>query len=216
MKKELHYFNETIGVYRNALSKNLCDKIISLFESPNVQQNHVEQGKTFTGVNIDNKNSLDAFISNIPEFSDIQETITTVSNKCIDDYVRKWDGKDCPFNANSIFGDGTYYPGWKMQKYAKGEGHYNSWHVESDPCHKPSQGRCFRIFAVMFYLNDVAEGGQTSFLYSNCKIAPRAGTFICWPATWPWVHSGATPISDNKYILTTWLQGVWAKEVDAS
>ena len=216
MQKELHYFNETIGVYRKTLSESFCNSVISLFESESVQR-HVERGSTFSGIDLISKNSFDVNIASLPEFSSIVDTITQVSNNCINDYVFKWQDKGNPqFDSNSLFGEGTFYPIWNLQKYEKDQGHYNSWHVESDPCYEPSRGRGYRIFAVMFYLNNVEEGGETSFLYSGAKISPEAGTFVCWPATWPWVHSGQKPISHDKYILTTWLQGVWAKEIEES
>ena len=34
---------------------------------------------------------------------------------------------------------------------------------------------------------------------------PKAGTLVMHPASWPYIHKGHMPISNDKYIITTWL-----------
>ena len=67
------------------------------------------------------------------------------------------------------------------------------------------------MFVFIFYLNDVEEGGETGFLFKDedtndfFKVKPEAGKLIIHPASWPYIHKGYMPKSDDKYILTTWL-----------
>ena len=61
------------------------------------------------------------------------------------------------------------------------------------------------MFVVMYYLNNVDKGGHTLFLLNDMKVKPTRGTFLVWPAGWPYVHSAETPLSNDKYIITTWL-----------
>ena len=54
-------------------------------------------------------------------------------------------------------------------------------------------------------LNDVEEGGETELMYEKSFTKPKAGRVLVHPAGYPFVHRGLTPISDDKYIITTWL-----------
>ena len=78
---------------------------------------------------------------------------------------------------------------------------------------KDDEGVVQACSVVMWYLNDVHEGGTTDFLYSEHSIQPQAGRFLCWPAGFPWIHRGSMPISEDKYIITTWLQANWGQKV---
>ena len=89
----------------------------------------------------------------------------------------------------------------QIQKYEKGEGHYNSWHYEN-----ANIQTSLRTFVFILYLNDVNEGGETEILFANQKIQPKRGTLVIHPSFYPFVHRGNTPISDDKYILTGWMQ----------
>ena len=63
-----------------------------------------------------------------------------------------------------------------------------------------------RRFLVMFlYLNNVSVGGETSFPRLGEAIAPQTGRVLMFPATWQYRHAGLPPMSDNKYIVGTYL-----------
>jgi hypothetical protein len=62
-----------------------------------------------------------------------------------------------------------------------------------------------RFLAALIYLNDVEEGGHTEFPGWGLKISPRVGTAVLFPPLWPWLHAGRPPISESKYILSTYL-----------
>lgn len=79
-----------------------------------------------------------------------------------------------------------------------------------------------RTWTFMIYLNDVEEGGYTSFPRAFCSSAPITGTAIVWnnlysPATSPnagdWgkenpfsSHCGMPIVRGEKYILTKWFK----------
>lgn len=79
-----------------------------------------------------------------------------------------------------------------------------------------------RTWTFMIYLNDVEEGGYTSFPRAFCSSAPKTGTAIVWnnlysPATSPnagdWgkenpfsSHCGMPIVRGEKYILTKWFK----------
>lgn len=64
---------------------------------------------------------------------------------------------------------------------------------------------CNRYMVFLWYLNDVAEGGETEFPDLDLKIAPRTGRLLMFPPYWMYQHIGKPPVSGDKYILSTYL-----------
>ncbi len=62
-----------------------------------------------------------------------------------------------------------------------------------------------RYLVLLWYLNDVEEGGETDFPQLDIKIAARAGRLLMFPPYWMYQHQGVQPISNDKYILSTYL-----------
>ena len=88
----------------------------------------------------------------------------------------------------------------KIQKTKIGEG-YHTWHCENAEMKARN-----RILAFMVYLNDVIEGGETEFLYQKCRFKPEKNTLLVWPAQFTHVHRGNPPLSNDKYIITGWIE----------
>lgn len=63
-----------------------------------------------------------------------------------------------------------------------------------------------RYLVCLWYLNDVAEGGETEFPGLGIKVAPRAGRLLMFPPFWMYPHAGRLPISGDKFILSTYLK----------
>lgn len=62
-----------------------------------------------------------------------------------------------------------------------------------------------RYLVFLWYLNDVAEGGETEFPDLGIKVQPRAGRLLMFPPYWMYQHAGLPPRSGEKYILSTYL-----------
>ena len=88
----------------------------------------------------------------------------------------------------------------KIQKTSPKEG-YHSWHSETGGPHNRN-----RLLAFTLYLNDVEEGGETEFLYHSIRIKPKKNRLIIWPAAFTHVHRGNPPLSNEKYIITGWVE----------
>jgi len=88
----------------------------------------------------------------------------------------------------------------KIQKTKIGEG-YHTWHCENAEMKARN-----RILAFMVYLNDVVEGGETEFLYQKCRFKPEKSTLLIWPSQFTHVHRGNPPLSNDKYIITGWVE----------
>lgn len=61
-----------------------------------------------------------------------------------------------------------------------------------------------RYLVFLWYLNDVAEGGETEFVDLGLRIPPRAGRLLMFPPYWMFQHAGRAPMSGAKYILSTY------------
>ena len=62
-----------------------------------------------------------------------------------------------------------------------------------------------RYLVFLWYLNDVAEGGETEFPDLRVKVAARAGRLLMFPPYWMYQHTGLPPRSGDKYILSTYM-----------
>jgi len=92
------------------------------------------------------------------------------------------------------------YPGCRIQRTEPGQKY--EYHVDTGPV----PGIINRMLALIWYLNDVEEGGETEFLHQGIKVRPEAGKLVVFPPYWTHPHRGLTPVSGTKYICTTWLR----------
>ena len=88
----------------------------------------------------------------------------------------------------------------KIQKYSVGDG-YHLWHNE---CMSGELSKRFLTFLV--YLNDVNEGGETEFLYYPKRIKAEQGKALLFPGHFTHTHRGNPVISNQKYIITGWVE----------
>lgn len=60
-----------------------------------------------------------------------------------------------------------------------------------------------RFLSFFWYLNDVDQGGETVF--DDLIIQPKTGRMVVFPPLWMFPHKGCIPISNEKYLLSTYL-----------
>jgi prolyl 4-hydroxylase len=61
-----------------------------------------------------------------------------------------------------------------------------------------------RYMVFLWYLNDVAQGGETEFVDLGIKSAASKGKLLMFPPYWMYRHAGLPPVSNPKYILSTY------------
>jgi len=216
-----------IEVYDNALSPTLCQQLIRAFEkSP-----HKKPGRTGAGVDPSKKLSTDLYLNEHAEYQHLLQQIIKVTSHYAHQYFQKYHfaliapvgittqdpvtGQPLAvkhdnfqqFTADDTFGfmRTLYRLGpIQAQKYQAGKGNYNYWHCEVYP-QLPDNEPLHRTLLFMFYLNEVTEGGQTEFYYQQKTIKPAQGRMVIAPAYFTHTHRGCTPISADKYILTSWI-----------
>jgi prolyl 4-hydroxylase len=62
-----------------------------------------------------------------------------------------------------------------------------------------------RYLVLLWYLNDVFEGGETRFPQLGLSVKPAAGRLLMFPPYWMYQHEGVAPHSGDKFILSTYL-----------
>lgn len=94
-------------------------------------------------------------------------------------------------------------------QYYKPGGGYKVWHFERD---NTNELIARRHLAFMSFLNDVHEGGGTSFYYQNVSIKAEKGLTLIWPAEWMHTHKGVVSYTEEKYIVTGWFSTYTSEE----
>lgn len=174
--------NDFIEVYDDALSPELCQRIIRTFE----QSPHVQQGRTGGGVDPSKKLSTDLYLNQHPEYHPLLQEIIQATERCAVEYFKKYrfaliapvalqvrhpqTGEAVAlthenFDEVAVGNEAAYMRllyrlgPIQAQKYLRGQGNYNYWHCEVFPQQQGYEA-LHRTLLFMFYLNDVAEGGD--------------------------------------------------------
>jgi hypothetical protein len=177
-------------VYENALPSDLCDQLIKRFEaSPNVEHN---TETLEDGLNV--RSCLELNSSKEQDFEPIQKVLMKITELAVSKYQSELPVRTFPKEIGcEVF---------RIKKYRKEEiynDHFD-YHVDVN-----SYSSARRYLALFWYLNDVAQGGETFFPHPNVRIKPKKGRLLMFPSLWMYPHSGERTISDDKYLLSTFL-----------
>lgn len=179
-----------IAVYR-ALEPDLCQRVIEAFDrDPNKRQGRA--GRTgAVSLLADTKQSVDLEIPSHGEWGEILQLIHPKIQACVAHYLAVSPVlRSFPLQAT----------GYKIQLYPKQQGYFR-WHADS-----VGKEVSNRVAALVLYLNDVAEGGETEFFHQSIKIPPRTGKLLLFPAGWTYMHCGHMPLSGDKYIISSFIK----------
>jgi hypothetical protein len=203
----------------NALTSELCNEIIERFE----RDENKRRGEVGNGVLVDIKKSTDLFISTLPDWYDINQSLLknlhqSYKNvycekiKKITDANRWWyTSYKKIHNLDDKKTTKTYaipgvddiintISGFQIQRTKKGESY--DWHTD----YRHSE---YRYLTYIYYLNtlDEEDGGCTEFINGK-KVKPEQGKLLIFPATWTCVHRGTPVLGKTKYITTGFLKYV--------
>ena len=103
------------------------------------------------------------------------------------------------FYANSVFPKWYGIERFRIKRYNTGMNEAFDTHVDS-----MNLLSCPRFLSFLWYLNDVDEGGQT--LFDGTEVEPKKGRLLIFPPMWMFPHMGTEPISNTKYIMSSYLR----------
>lgn len=185
-----------IGIWNNLLSPEECSSIIDRYEYlSSIKLSYSREDLRDSPSHKKNDRAVfvlgDEVIRATPDMDYLHPFLKKFWI-CWDQYLRHY----------SVLGEAGkhYIRSMKIQKTLPGQG-YHTWHFESD-----SLERSARVASWGVYLNDVKEGGETEFLYQSVRIPSTQGTLVIWPATYTHVHRGNPPLSNEKYLITGWVE----------
>ena len=187
--------NNFIGVYDNYIPKQMCDDAINLYEKENKFNNTVNRlGGERVGVLEKQDQQFFMGRDNIDVWWETCKPLMLNLDMAWNHYAKNTGALDAydggPFHFTSL----------KIQKTLPTEG-YHVWHIE----HGAGFENEPRAFVFSVYLNDIEEGGETEFLHFSKRVQPKTGRIVFWPAGFPYVHRGNSPLSGEKYLLTSWI-----------
>jgi Rps23 Pro-64 3,4-dihydroxylase Tpa1-like proline 4-hydroxylase len=134
------------------------------------------------------KQTMDLVVSDKENWKDVDEMFFRCTAAALNEFRDSYEYFKGPFKDM----------GYQVQRYQEGE--YYHWHIDGGS-HQFSQ----RQLVMLWYLNDVEQGGETDFLYQDISVTPQQGTLVMFPPFWTHEHRARKVERGVKYIATTWV-----------
>jgi prolyl 4-hydroxylase len=175
--------NDLIHVHENVLDATTCKSLIDIFEKNKDKHERIEQNRTpnFTQFNLTQYSNEYKKIHNL------------VISKTLEYKKRYYE-----FIDNRCFPEENAFEQFRIKKYNNDGNDAFDTHVDVE-----DHASARRFLSFFWYLNDVEEGGETVF--SDLVIKPETGKLVIFPPLWMFPHRGNPPISNVKYLLSTYL-----------
>ena len=185
-------FEDLILEFPNLIPNEWCEVMVQWFE----ENKHLQQDGRVSDNSDDQEIQTQykvATQSIVPFESPVAQLMSKICNICYDNYLGIVE--EAP-NQCICFRD------YSIRVYNTGNGFFKT-HVDQH-----AGGTVTRLFAIILYLNDVKEGGETEFPTFNKKIKPEKGKDLMFPCNYMYPHGGNMPISGSKYIATAFVNFV--------
>jgi len=191
-----------IAVAKSMLTEESCSQLVAACRDS--FERIFEPGPTILGVQKEIKNTYDFNYSydniapfNLPQHDvlmRIEREVNTAVTAALSLYLEEFPHLRYAPNPRNT--------GWRLQKYTKGQGYYRV-HCDGD-IWTPGQS-LNRILGFILYLNTVDVGGETIFPDNEVRVKANAGDIAMFPSNWTHPHAGAVPVSDDKWIISTFI-----------
>jgi len=174
--------------YDDSLSLSFCEKMIAAFKQATARQVKRERGWR-AGLDASAWTELD---------------ITPLADAALKDFFsRRIDESLARYNDDVGLAipvpKSTLLAPLRIKRYVPDTG-------ETFQLHFDSIGEVANRYLVfLWYLNDVAKGGETGFSGLDMEVSPKAGRLLMFPPYWMYQHTGRPPISGEKFILSTYM-----------
>ena len=191
---------DLIKIYDNDLDDKTCNYLINHFENTSQKHKKILRNRTpnFTEYNL----SRNAWRNK--ESKKIYDKIINKIHLRAQDYFKYVnDNFNYLFPKNNVYTNSVFPRSYSLERvrikrYRPNLNEAFDTHVDSI-----NLISCTRFVSFMWYLNDVNEGGNT--IFNGMKIDPRKGRLVMFPPLWMYPHAGEEPISNTKYIMSSYL-----------
>lgn len=187
-----------IRIYPGSLSPDECSKIIDMYQRTMPQHRTRRHGPfmSFEEVNL-MTTARTAPYNTVAAYDMAAYILIPLLKEKLLDAVRRYK-KDCelePYQWPEVVKAEEF----RIKQYDVTKGDEFRPHIDA-------VGRSAVRFLVCFwYLNDVAEGGETVFK-DGPTVQPEAGKIIMFPSSFMYPHWANPPRSNNKFIVGTYLR----------
>ena len=195
-----------IKIYDGAIAPELCTKIITAFDSDDEHYLDSYTGSlatpspdTRTGYS-NHRNAIELNCTKrageAPKWNGIMRVMTHHAAHMYKRYRKDLEADGFP--RNQLFEEVTLEQ-FRMHRYDPGN-HYYKQHIDSI-----ESTSCKRMLVLLYYLNTVKEGGETSFETIDTKVNPVEGRLCIAPTWFGYPHTAEMPISNQKYMIKTYI-----------
>ena len=187
--------DRAVQVFEGAFSAAQCASIVALFERSQLfQGNLISNGRVH--VDTAHKNVWEFDISgssrNDSEWAAVERLAISVMVKHLHLYE---DANPVLRSMRNPLGD----EGFRMKRYRNDAEEHHAYHADSG---QEPLGQHHRILAVLMYLSEPAEGGETVFLNQGLAVKPKCGRLLIFPAAMTHVHAGRRVRKGTKYAIS--------------
>ena len=178
-----------IRMYRDTFPRDLCEEVIRRFEAD--ERKHASTTATRDKPRLRSGTMLQ--IGDLPEWKDIADAYSAALEKNLQSYAQAF-----PTLQQLISSPATKRTPPLLERVEPGQGF--GMHIDASVA-----GTHDRMVAVLMYLKDVEQGGETQFPFQSIQVKPRAGMMLLFPPYWTHPHQGVSPVSGLKYNLTSYV-----------
>jgi hypothetical protein len=184
------FITDYIKVYENAIPDDLCDVIVQRFDdSTNVTSlRDVPEGSEKVI-----RSCMELVTSKEENFKDIQVVMMKIAELAVGKYQSEIPVRTFPKEIGCEL--------YRVQQFRAGEDpdHFD-YHVDVN-----NYASARRFTSLVWFLNDVEKGGGYFFPHPNVRVKPVKGRLVLFPSTWMYPYSIERPVSNDSYIITTYL-----------
>lgn len=189
------FINSFIKVYDQALDKSICKNIINIFENADKNNFQFFENNGYPNFVRLKLSSFEGHEDYKDIFQKIRNSLELHKNKYIESL------KLTLGNEKYIMGFNDHsYDSLMIKKYNNNDKDKFDMHIDNF-----NNATSNRFLVMLYYLNTVGHGGHTHFPSLDIKISPEEGRLLIFPPNFLFPHAGLKPISNSKYILTTYL-----------
>ena len=184
----LQRLQQCVQVFDGAMTPDFCARMIEAFNS--MPQLHVPNGRGHVA-GLEGSAWTELNISPLAD-----DAFKGFFLAQIDDYLARYN-RNLPMQLPVP--PRPYIEDIRIKRYRAGNDE------KFEPHYDCANKMCNRYLVFLWYLNDVAEGGETDFPDLGMRVQARTGRLLMFPPYWMFQHAGLPPRSNDKYIVSTYL-----------